>query len=186
MSVALKNVYWLVKEGVATRKFSSLVTFLGDIGIDCVRHLCVEDPTRCGQYLSYMSPRVVYDFQQYLSYMLPRVTILVVHAKGSLRLSVRVVEDDVLTVVCALPVLGIMIDETCDITVTEKFDMRDGKVRVFHCKQRSVGILNADNIMEMVSCTLANMKISAYRVTRLGTDGASVMTSYCTGIGKKL
>lgn len=46
VSMDLKTAYCLVKEGVATRKFSSLVTFSGDIDVDHVCHLCVEDPTR--------------------------------------------------------------------------------------------------------------------------------------------
>ena len=42
---ALRAVYSLVKEEVATAKFSSLLHFLQFLGVDYLRHLFVEDPT---------------------------------------------------------------------------------------------------------------------------------------------
>ena len=42
----LRAVYWLAKEEVATAKFSSLLHFLQFLGVDDLRHLSEEDPTR--------------------------------------------------------------------------------------------------------------------------------------------
>ena len=56
----LRAVYWwLAKEEVATAKFRSLLHFLQFLGVDDLRHLFVEDPTRAGVHLSYTSYHAV-------------------------------------------------------------------------------------------------------------------------------
>ena len=96
---ALRAVSWLAKEEVATAKFSSLLHFLQFLGVDYLRHLSMEDPTRAGVYLSYTSYHAFEDFQLALK---------------------AVVERGVLAKVKASPVVGVMTDESTDITVTRK------------------------------------------------------------------
>ena len=52
---ALKTVYWLAKEEVASMKFPSLMQLLTMFGDPDVHHLWAEDPTRRGMSLTYES-----------------------------------------------------------------------------------------------------------------------------------
>ena len=52
---ALKTVYWLAKEEVASMKFPSLMQLLTMFGDPDVHHLRAEDPTRRGMSLTYES-----------------------------------------------------------------------------------------------------------------------------------
>ena len=52
---ALKTVYWLAKEEVASMKFPSLMQLLTMFGDPDVHHFRVEDPTRRGMFLTYES-----------------------------------------------------------------------------------------------------------------------------------
>lgn len=95
-----------------------------------------------------------------------------------------------LATVRSLPVLGIMIDETSDITVTEKLiiyakalDMKDGKSKEYF-------IANCDlRRSPNASPTLFRGQSPAKKsqlITGLGTDGVSVMTGVRNGVGKRL
>ena len=55
VDMALKTVYWLAKEVVASMKFPSLMQLLTMFGDPDVHHLRAEDPTRRGMSLTYES-----------------------------------------------------------------------------------------------------------------------------------
>ena len=38
---AMKAVYWLAKEDIATVKYNSVLTFLDEVGVNCVKNLQV-------------------------------------------------------------------------------------------------------------------------------------------------
>ena len=60
---ALKTVYWLAKEEVASMKFPSLMQLLTVFGDPDIHHLRAEDPTRRGMSLTYESSHSIEDFQ---------------------------------------------------------------------------------------------------------------------------
>ena len=97
ITLALKASYWLAKEELPSSKLPSLVSLFDDVGVEGVRNLNVEDPTKRGQRLTHTSSNSISDFHKTLN---------------------RFVEDNLLAVVNNSPVLGVMCDESCDITVT--------------------------------------------------------------------
>ena len=97
ITLALKASYWLAKEELPSSKLPSLVSLFDDVGVEGVRSLNVEDPTRRGQRLTYTSSNSISDFHKALN---------------------RFVEDNLLTVVNNSPVLGVMCHESSDNTVT--------------------------------------------------------------------
>ena len=96
---ALRCVYWLAKEEIASHKFPSLVNLIKMMGDSDLPHLNMADPTRRRMRLTYKSSQAIEDFQTALN---------------------EVVEKNVLHTVQSSPVISIMVDETSDVTVTRK------------------------------------------------------------------
>ena len=160
------------KEEIATSKFRSL-NFLQFLGVEDLRHLFVDDPTRSGTQLSYTSYHAVEDFQ-----MAPNT----------------VVERAVLAKVKASPTLGVMTDERTDITVTRKrmvyvkvLDCGSGKVQeLYLCDVDLEGSESSEDITAKLLQVLHEKEVRLQKVTGLGTNGAPVMTGRRAGVGARL
>ena len=105
-----------------------------------------------------------------------------------------VIEKDILGRIRASPFLGIMLDETCDISVQKKLAIY---VKFIENGTTTVAFLGNNQITD---CTAAGIESSLVdflvskgictenfeKVFGLGTDGAAVMTGRLNGLGAKL
>ena len=170
---ALRTVYWLAKEELASSKFSSLSSLLSFQGVDYVQRLNKEDPTRKDYQLTYQSSNSVADFQAALN---------------------SVVEENVLSILQKSPLIGLMTDESTDINVSRKLMVY---VKAVHPETRKAcefyiadvelaGEANSENTTKALSRLLKKKNIDRRLVVGLATDGAPVMTGTKSGVGVRL
>ena len=169
---ALKTTYFLAKEEIASSKLSALCDLLVMVNADGIKHLSREDSTRRGEQLTYRSNRSVTDFQKALS---------------------QVIEEDVLRKIEWNDVIGLMTDETSDITVTHKMivyiraiDPDLFEAREFFLADVELNSANAEGITKKVLEVLEEKKISTRKITGIGTDGAAVMSGKHSGFGARM
>ena len=173
MEKALRCVYWLAKEDIASHKFPSLVNLIKMMGDSDLPHLTMADPTRRGMRLTYESSHAIEDFQTALN---------------------EVVEKNVLHTVQSSPVISIMVDETSDVTVTRKLivyaksitEETGAVAEVFRNNVDLEGSATAETIRAKLLEVLHEKGIPLSKVTGLGTDGAAVMTGRYRGLGAPL
>ena len=170
---ALRCVYWLAKEEIASHKFPSLVNLIKMMGDSDLPHLTMADPTRRGMRLTYESSHAIEDFQTAQN---------------------EVVEKNVLHRVQSSPVISIMVDETSDVTVTRKLivyaksiiEETGAVAEVFISNVDLEGSATAETIRAKLLEVLHEKGIPLSKVTGLGTDGAAVMTGRYRGLGALL
>ena len=89
---AMRNVYWLSKEDVASLKYNSLNKLVELQGCECIRNLYV------GENAKYTSPEVIKEMQEVLS---------------------QCIKSDIRDEIQKSPYFSIMIDESTDVSTTK-------------------------------------------------------------------
>ena len=106
----------------------------------------------------------------------------------------NVIEKNLIVRINESPYLGIMLDETCDISVEKKLAIyirfiENGKATVAFLGNRHITDCKASGIEEALVEFLVSKGIcteNLEKVFGLGTDGAAVMTGRLNGLGAKL
>lgn len=162
---AFKCMYWLAKEETAHHtKFSSLLQLAKSLGCSYLSELEI------GQQANYTSHRIIDEFLAVLS---------------------DCVERDLLSQVKASPAIGILCDESTDISnlkqlvVFVRFLVK-GLSRTCFLKMVDLEDGRAETIEKALLDVLQQCKIPISEIFSFGSDGASVMTGRRTGVAKRL
>ncbi|XP_015767968.1 PREDICTED: zinc finger protein 862-like [Acropora digitifera] len=166
VDVAMKAVYWLRKEGIATRKYSSLLSFLELLNTPFVQDL------KCGENAWYSSDVIANEMQDAIA---------------------EVIRENITKNLQESPCISILVDESTDISVTKMLVIyaRLVKLETFKPETRFVTNVHvadgtAATITESITKALNQRNVPLQKVTGLGSDGASVMTSNKEGVTGKL
>lgn len=166
VDVAMKAVYWLCKEGIATRKYFSLLSFLELLNAPFVQDL------KCGENASYSTDVIANEIQDAIA---------------------EVIRENITKDLQESPCISILVDESTDISVTKMLVIyaRLVKLETFKPETRFVTNVHvadgtAATITESITKALNQRNVPLQKVTGLGSDGASVMTSNKEGVTGKL
>ena len=102
------------------------------------------------------------------------------------------IESDMVELMCNSPYLGIMIDESTDLSVRKNLLLyvnamtSSGDVNSYFANITEMKHCDANALTEAIVEYLREKKIDVSRVSGLGSDGASVMTGRHNGVGAKL
>lgn len=162
LTAASKNVYWLAKEELATFKYSSLNALTKAQDCPAMKHLCVG---RNAQYTSY---DIAEEIQDAIS---------------------SCIEEDIDHITSESPFIGILIDESTDISssknlivyvrvVTSNGDFQTHFLKLLEVESQAT----AQNIYALIKQQLDLRKIPLSKCLGLATDGASTMTGKENGV----
>ncbi|XP_070573799.1 uncharacterized protein C17orf113-like [Ptychodera flava] len=165
--VAIKCVYWLAKEAVATDKYSSLLDLMDANGCELVKNLSVSGNT------SYRSHTTAEELQQACADAIKANIIIVRNIRNSDFFSLLTDESTDISVSGRL-VLYIR-------SVTDEFDVRSNFVGNLHLVEKDSSAIT-DKLCE----TLKQNGFETTRMVGLGSDGASVMVGHKNGVSAKL
>ena len=115
---AMKGVYWLAKEEVATHKYSSLVDLFEDVGVESVKKMKV------GENATYRSHHTAEGMQQSIH---------------------TVLQKEVDTLVQGSPFVSLLIDESTDISTTENLIIYSKLLNNFNPETHLLGNVHIPN-----------------------------------------
>ena len=161
---AMKGVYWLAKEEVATHKYSSLLDLFEDVGVESVKKMKV------GENATYRSHHTAEGMQQSIY---------------------TVLQKEVDTLVQGSPFVSLLIDESTDISTTENLIIYIKLLNNFNPETHLLGNVHIPNgqaatVTQMVKDILASRHVDEKKVVGFGSDGASVMTGKNNGVAARL
>ena len=165
LSGSLQILYWLAKNEVAHfTKFESLRSLCRDLGCDYFKEL------NLGHNATYSSNRMIDEWLQILS---------------------DIIEEDVLTAVRSSPAIGLMCDESTDISVTKELILYarilSGKeVQAHFLKLTHINDGKAETITKAILEYLEKNDIPLSTITGFGSDGANVMVGSTSGVATRL
>ncbi|XP_078607889.1 zinc finger protein 862-like [Branchiostoma floridae x Branchiostoma japonicum] len=162
---AMKNVYFLAKEELATRKHKPLLELEKDIGCEAVSSLST------GGNATYDSNESANGFQDAIS---------------------ATITEDMLNEIRNSTAVSLMIDESTDISVSKNLItfisyIYRGEVKTRFLQLEQIeGSSNAENIYQALLSCLEKHGIPVSKVCGLGTDGAAVMVGRQNGVAALL
>ena len=163
---ALKIMHWLAKEEVAqTTKFESLIKLVIDLGGRELKAL------NKGRNAKYTSEHTIQEMVEVLS---------------------ATVREEILAEVHASPFVGILCDESTDISVTKqlvvyiKYITQNGDTCVRFLKLIDLSDGKAVSIEKALIDLCAEVQIPIEKVAAFGSDGASVMVGHHGGVATLL
>ena len=164
---ALRSVYWLCKEQIATMKYSSLLDLLKLQGCPNIENLY------SGDNASYQSDRAAEEFQDAIC---------------------RVIEKDLKEKVSSSNIVSLMCDESDDITVNKKlvvfarFIPKGGDFEpvTLYLDDVSIDKGDAETVYNNLKSSALSKGIDMKKVMYFGSDGASVMTGHKSGVIARL
>ena len=151
-----KVAYWLAKENVATRKFRSLTNLL------CQTRCPHVDKRNCGENVNYMSDQAAEEFQE---------------ARA------KVITNEIEKEIQQSRFLSVLVDESTDISVTQKLVVYVRFVTQDFLQNLSDG--KAATILDTLKAVLTEKRLPHHvlsKVFGLGSDGAAVMTGVKGGV----
>ena len=165
ISGSMRILYWLAKEEVAHfTKFDSLRQLCLDLGCGYFREL------NMGGNAKYNSHRTIEEWLMILS---------------------NVIEEDLLKQVQLSPAIGLMCDESTDISVTKELILyariiAGGEVSTHFLKLIHIQDGKAETIEKALISFLDETNIPISNVTAFGSDGANVMVGRVSGVATRL
>ncbi|XP_013403277.1 zinc finger protein 862-like [Lingula anatina] len=162
---AMKSVYWLVQEGIAIRKFGSLIELLRHL--DCPNLSYLDQ----GDNAKYNSDTAGWDMVAAIA---------------------ATVEEDLLQKMKSSPFLTILADESTDITVTKKLVicvrlLDDNFVPSTHfVADINVTDGKGATVAAAIKDHLKSKEIPLSKIYGFGSDGAASMTSMGNGVAGRL
>ncbi|XP_070546537.1 uncharacterized protein C17orf113-like [Ptychodera flava] len=162
---AMKRVYWMSKEGLPTKKYGSLLRFLEDVNCPNISDL------RCGENAMYHTDVIACEFQDSIAH---------------------VIKTKLHKAVCNSITYSLITDESTDITVSKKL--------VIYCRLLNSAFLPETHFLSNVKVedgtaavitqelikVLEGIGAQPSRLTGFGSDGASVMTGWKSGVAARL
>ena len=157
---AMRNVYWLSKEDVASLKYNSLNKLVELQGCECIRNLYV------GENAKYTSPEVVKEMQEVLS---------------------QCIKSDIRDEIQKSPYFSIMIDESTDVSTTKALIVYahllvDGVRKTRFLADVKLGDCDAVSIEGALEGVLEDYGLNYNSCFGFSSDGASVMTGHENGV----
>ena len=165
ISGSMRILYWLAKEEIAHfTKFDSLRQLCVDLGCDYFRELNV------GGNAKYNSHRMIDEWLAILS---------------------GTIEEDLLNKIRISPAIGLMCDESTDISVTKELILYAriiacGKVSTHFLKLIHIPDGKAETIETALISFLDHTNIPISSITAFGSDGANVMVGRVSGVAARL
>ncbi|XP_060599728.1 uncharacterized protein C17orf113-like [Ruditapes philippinarum] len=174
LEAQLRTALYMAKENIANRKFLSLI----DLQISNA-HIFYNssvkettDPDLGNRKPSGIlrNHQAVMHMQQYLADVLQEMALI--RIKNS-------------------PYIGIMVDESLDITTTKKLVMfakiiHNGELKLEFCANVDIVDGKAETVYKEIINWLGSVGVNVDKVSGFGSDGASVMTGRKAGVGVKL
>ena len=166
MDVALKTTYWLAKEGISTRKYSSLLSLLEFLECPSVNEL------NCGANANYHSDVIANELQNAIA---------------------QVIREDIDNEITQSICFSLLVDESTDISVTQMLVMYIRHVNPVNFKPVTHFLNNvqvkdgkAATLTEAILDTMRKRNIPMSKLTGFGSDGASAVASTKEGVAGKL
>ena len=161
---AMKAVYWLAKEDIATVKYNSMLTFLEEVGVTCVKDLHVAGNAT---YWSHQSAESMQDA------------------------IAAVLKSNVDKLVQASPFFSLLIDESTDVSNHENLVvyvklLNDCKPELHFLENINVCDGKAETITSAINMLMQKRNLQKNKMTGFGSDGASVMTGKNNGVAKRM
>ena len=164
---AMKILYWLSKnEAAHFTKFESLkeLELCIELGCTYLKELNV------GRNATYNSHRIIGEWLDVMS---------------------KTIEENVLEKVHASPVVGLMADESTDISVTKELILYarvsyKGKVHVCFLKLIHIPDGTAETIEKAILTYLEQAKVTLLSISSFGSGGAAVMLVRVSGVSTQL
>lgn len=164
---AMRTVYWLCKEQIATVKYSSLLDLLKLQGCPDIESLY------SGDNATYQSGRAAEDFQDAIC---------------------QVIETDLKQKIASSNVVSLMCDESDDISVQKKLVVyvrlipKDSSFEpeTYFLDNVTIEKGDAETIYTHLKATASDKGIDVKKIMFLGSDGASVMTGRKSGVSARL
>ncbi|XP_078614277.1 uncharacterized protein C17orf113-like [Branchiostoma floridae x Branchiostoma japonicum] len=165
VTAAMKNVYFLAKEEIATTKHKPLLELQKELGCEAVIAL------RTGGNATYDSNGMAREFQDAIT---------------------AVLDEDLRRELDDSRAIAVMIDESTDISTSKNLIVfvnlcSGGVVKTKYLKLKEIeGSSNAENIFRALVSTLQEYGVPLAKVCGLGTDGANVMVGRTNGVAALL
>jgi len=161
---AMKGVYKLAKEEVATHKYSSLFDLFEDVGVESVKKMKV------GENATYRSDHTAEAMQQSIYTVLQKEMDMLV--QGS-------------------PFASLLIDESTAISTTENLIMYIKLLNNFNPDTLLWGNIHIPNgqaatVTQIVNDILASCHVDEKKFVGFGSEGAPVMTGKNNGVATRL
>ena len=161
---AMKNIYWLAKEDIASLKYNSLNELTKLQKCESITHLYV------GENAKYTSPEVVKDMQLSISHC---------------------IKDDIQKELLQSPVYGILTDEGTDISTTSSlilytYYVFNGFRKLRFLANVELSHCDASSLYAAILNVLKDYGVSSSKCLGFGSDGASVMTGKENGVAALL
>jgi len=168
---AMRSVYWLAKESIATAKYPSLMEFLRLQGCESLSNLDI------GKNATYSSRATADEFQEIIA---------------------SIVEKDLIEKIKASKFVSILMDESTDISVTKKMVvyirfMNSVESQSWLPETHFLGNISiedpkstADILFKFLTDFLVSKGIPLSKVLGFGSDGASVMVGKQNGVATKV
>jgi hypothetical protein len=161
---AMRNLYWLAKEDVASLKYNALNELTKLQGCDSIDHLFV------GENAKYTSPEVVREMQLSIS---------------------SCIKDDIQKELLQSPVYGILTDEATDISTTSSLIVythyiNNGIRKLRFLADIELSHCDARSLFTVILNVLEDYGVSSNKCLGFGSDGASVMTGRENGVAALL
>jgi len=161
---AMKSVYWLAKEDIATHKYDSLLTFMEEVGVESIKQLSI------GANATYRTHHSAEDIQDSIS---------------------TVIINNVDTLIEKSPFVSILADDSTDKSTKENCIvyvklLDNWKPQVHFLENVKIYDGKADTIVTVIRKVISDRKIKADQLVGMGSDGASVMTGNKTGVATQL
>ena len=161
---AMKGVYWLAKEEVATHKYSSLLDLFEDVGVESVKKM------KAGENATYRSHHT---------------------AEGMQQIIYTAIQKEVDTLVQGSPFVSLLIDESTDISTTENLIIYIKLLNYFNPETHLLGNVHIPNgqaatVTQIVKDILASRHVDEKKVVGFGSDGASLMIGKNNGVAARL
>ena len=161
---AMRAVYWLAKEDIATVKYDSLLNFLDEVGLESVKNL------RVGGNATYRSHQSAEGMQDAIA---------------------TVLKSNIDKLVEASPFFSLLIDESTDVSNHENLVvyvklLNEFKPELHFLENINVRDGKAETITTAVNLLMERRNLHKDKMTGFGSDGASVMTGKNNGVSKRM
>ena len=159
VTIALKSIYWIAKEGIALVKFRSLLNFLKSIGVEDLELLSLSPG------ITYESDYAAHEFLSSLQ---------------------DAVEQKTNTVLAESPCITALADESTDRTVTHRLVIYAQTVNPISMQPWTMYLTNIE-LVEGTGAAISaaifeqfeKRNVPKSKIMGLGSDGASAMTGKC-------
>lgn len=161
---AMRAVYWLAKEDIATVKYDSLLNFLDEVGLESVKNL------RVGGNNTYRSHQSAEGLQDAIA---------------------TVLKSNIDKLVDASPFFSLLIDESTDVSNHENLFVYVKLLNEFRPELHFLENINvrdgkAETITTAVNLLMERRNLHKDKMTGFGSNGASVMTGKNNGVSKQM